>query len=74
MIVNEQRKIAYNYILNQGYGVRQAVIEMIGENMFHELCIIGFIKEGVDGEGEERWQLSEFGQSQMIAYLELLNK
>lgn len=60
---------AYNYLIKEEKGKRSDVINSIGEDLFTEFRLIGFIKEGMDGNWVERWQITPFGKEQMNTYL-----
>lgn len=60
---------AYNYLIKTENGERSEAIKKIGEDLFTELRLIGFIKEGMDGNWIERWQITPFGREQINTYL-----
>ncbi len=73
METEKKRKEAYNYILTEKNGPQNEILRAIGNDLFQEFCLVGFIKQGMDGAWVERWQITEFGKSQISSYLELYN-
>ena len=63
------REEAYEYLIKNGQGETKILKKEIGEDIFDELRLIGFIKEGMDGNWVERWQITSFGKEQISAYL-----
>jgi len=68
------REDAYNYIYTQKCGTQQTLQARIGNELFDELCLIGYIKQGMDGSWNERWEITCFGESQIKAYLNFSEK
>lgn len=65
------RCTAYNYLLSHRMGTKQAFTSALGEGYFIDFRNVGYIKEGINGKWEERWQLTDFGEQQVQAYLDL---
>lgn len=64
------REEAYKYLLRERQGERESIIKNIGEDLFTELRLVGFIKEGMDGNWVQRWQITSLGDEQMSSYIE----
>lgn len=63
------REEAYKYLLETEKGEREDIIEKIGKDLFNELRLVGFIKEGMDGKWIQRWKTTSFGIRQMRSYV-----
>jgi len=66
------RKTAYEYLLKKKCGFKKELIDVIGLDFFDEFRLIGFIKEGMDSDWEKRWEITNFGESQMNSYLHFI--
>ena len=62
---------AYDYLLSERKGTKEAFTRTLGESCFTDFRNVGYIKEDVNGKWEERWQLTDFGEQQAQAYLDL---
>ena len=69
-----KREIAYEYILKEGCGRKDVLLKKIGQDLFDEFCFVGYIKQGMDGNLNERWKLTNFGRSQTKSYFDFKNK
>ncbi len=67
----KDRCTAYHYLLSQRKGTKEAFMSALGEGYFTDFRNVGYIKEDVNGKWEERWQLTDFGEQQAQAYLDL---
>jgi len=67
------RKTAYEYLLDNQCGFRKDLINEIGIDFFNEFRLIGFIKEGMNSDWEKRWEITNFGESQMRSYLNFID-
>ena len=67
-----KRQIAYKYLLEKRSGYRDELISVITDELFEEFCLIGFITEGMDGEWNERWRLTDFGESQITSHFRFI--
>ena len=63
---------AYEYLNEKKSGLKSEIIKVIKQQLFEEFCLVGFIKEGVDGNWNERWQITDFGKSQVTSHLNLI--
>lgn len=64
---------AYRYIIEEKCGERKMVLKEITPDLFRELLNVGYLKEGMDGDWNKRWRMTEYGEEQIGAYLELYN-
>jgi hypothetical protein len=64
-----ERQIAYDYLIKTKCGYRDDLIKKITLELFDEFRLIGFIKEGMDGEWKQRWKITDFGESQITSHL-----
>ena len=69
-----ERQKAYTYLIEKKCGYREDLIKKITEELFDEFCLIGFIREGMDGEWKERWTLTDFGKSQITSHFNFMEK
>ena len=60
---------AYDYFLHKERGFLSD-FEM-NKVFFDDFCRVGYIRRGVNGNMQERWQITDFGKSQFQAYLAL---
>jgi len=69
----DPREVAYEYFsLEKNHGSREEIDEKkVSPELFEELCRVGFVSQGVDGRMQDRWQLTDFGKSQIESYLEV---
>lgn len=67
MVKITDRKKAYEYLLANKCGRRNETT--LCDELYKEFCLIGFIKEGMDGNWTPRWQVTDFGTHQMKTYL-----
>ncbi|MDE5610386.1 MAG: hypothetical protein K2I66_08390 [Bacteroidales bacterium] len=63
---------AYRYILETKQGFVDEI--RISEDLFEDFYRIGYIHLGMDGQWRERWQITDFGESQFQSYLELFDQ
>lgn len=66
-----KRQKAYKYVLDERKGTQSKLISTIGQELFDEFCILGFITQGADAKWEKRWRITNFGQKQFSDYVEL---
>ena len=77
--MSEDKKIiydraeAYRAILNgeQHGNVREL---NISRELFRNFCLVGYFQRGIDGQEQNRWKLTNFGRSQMQAYLAVVDQ
>ena len=67
------RQKAYEYIIEKKCGYREDLVKQITQELFDEFRLIGFIKEGMDGEWKERWKITEFGKFQITSHFNFIN-
>lgn len=60
---------AYAYFLREKNGYVKSF--KMDSAMLADFCNVGYIKMGVNGDLQERWQITDFGKSQFRAYLAL---
>ena len=65
-------KKAYEEVLRYEKGVRSDL--EISEEMFDDFCRIGYIQQGMSGDWQETWKLTNFGRKQMKSYIALFNQ
>lgn len=46
----------------------------ISRELFRNFCLVGYFQRGIDGQEQKRWKLTNFGRSQMKAYLALVDQ
>ena len=68
------REEAYQYVLDEKHGSVSKLKENLQQEVFNDFLRLGYIKQGMDGEWDERWQLTEFGKEQMESYISLNNQ
>lgn len=70
VVINKQQ--AFEYLLNKKSGFKKDL--RISEELFNEFCLVGYIKQGMDGNWAERWHLTKFGECQIQSYLSFFKK
>jgi len=66
------REEAYRYILATECGYTNEI--GIAPELFEEFCLVGYIKQGMDGEWNERWHITDFGRVQIKSYLNFFDQ
>lgn len=62
----------YEEILRKEKGIKSEL--EISEEMFEDFCRIGYIQQGMSGEWEETWKLTDFGRKQMTSFVNLVEQ
>ncbi len=70
----KKRVEAYEYLSNHKDGTKSDIESEITPKLFEEFCRIGYVQAGMDGNWNERWQITDFGESQIKAYRKFLDK
>ncbi len=66
------REEAYSYILSTDNGFIDEI--EITQDLFNDFCLVGYIKQGMDGDWRERWQVTDFGKSQLQSYINFFDQ
>lgn len=66
------KKEFYQYVLTHENGNTDdtGIKENLG--LFNQFCSVGFVTQGIDGIGNRRWKITDFGKVQISSYLELV--
>jgi hypothetical protein len=68
--MNIDRITAIRYIHTPGKGVKEELISKIGEELYKEFCLLGYISQGVNGSGVKTWIATNLGKKQFDFFRE----
>lgn len=76
---NQENKIydrveAYKYVLRHDHGNVADLQKSLSSELFEDFLLLGFIKQGMDSKGTERWQVTIFGRGQLRESIRLLEQ
>ena len=61
---------AIEFINNQVNGTKTELIKEIDKDLYEEFCLLGYIKQGLNGHHQATWKITEQGKSQHDFYRE----